>query len=248
MNNLRNSSLILLILTSLPVALITGGCDPTSPNLKTQIALTATQVRLEAVWGPSETQTAAAEELDFLATETADAMQTEAAKSSNTQTPAATVLLAPTATASLPTAPAATRTPAPEPTRIPTPELITSTFRVGEVAKVEPFSVSVTEARYEAPNPKGAYFITLVLENRGSTALAYSVQNFSITNTLGIGRLQVLPKLQGSTWSDDFLPNSSVPPNEKSTLKLLAEHSGQEKDFVLVVSFGRFTARILLGH
>lgn len=177
-----------------------------------------------------------------------EALQTEiAAEDFATQTEAARLkaeaakLITPTPTST----PTATATAIPT----PTPQLVTLTVKVGEVAEFKTFNVIVTEAEYVTPNPKGAYIITVSLENKTSTDLTYSINNFSVTNSAGKNKVLALPKPQGSTWADDFLPNSSVPAGAKSTLQLLAQVlSGLEKDFVLGVNFGNFTALIPLGR
>ncbi len=229
MNKIRKR-ITFLILIFVSFSLMADGCETDIVALilgapaASQIA--ATQAALDSTEIAAVGRSLAAAD----AATQRSATQTEAARP-KTPTPTFT----PTATAT------ATRTPTPQPATI--------TVKVGEVAEFKTFNVIITKAEYVTPNPKGAYIITVSLENKTSTDLTYSINNFSVTNSAGKNTVLALPKPQGSTWSDDFLPNSSVPAGAKSTLQLLAQVlSGLEKDFVLGVNFGNFTALIPLGR
>lgn len=186
----------------------------------------------EDLYNDFVSQPSVATQIAATATEAAR-LKAEAAKLS-TPTPTSTPTATATATAT------ATRTPTPQPATI--------TVKVGEVAELKTFNVIVTKAEYVTPNPKGAYRVTVSLENKTSTDLTYSINNFSVTNSAGKNTV-VVTKPDGNYWADDFLPNSSVPAGAKSTLHLLAQVlSGIEKDFVFIVSFGNYTAKILLGR
>jgi hypothetical protein len=129
-----------------------------------------------------------------------------------------------------------------------TPEITTIRVGVGEVVKFDEFNFSVSEVIYEIPNPKGALFITVLIENKTSAPLPYSAEDFSVTSSAGQQELLVLPREPGSTWSADFSPNSSILANNKDMLKLLAETNGDETNFLLALVLLQYKVEVELGR
>ena len=241
MNKIRKR-IISLILIFVSFALMASSCE----EIIAAIVATPAATQLAATQLAGATQIAELEgtRITFRATENAADRQTETARPTQPPSPTSTLNVD-----DLRTRAAAIKTEAAKLTGTPTPQPATITVKVGVVAEFKTFNVSVTKAEYVTGDPKGAYIITVVLENKTSTDLTYSINNFSVTNSAGKNKVLALPKPQGSTWSDDFLPNSSVPAGAKATLQLLAQIlSGIEKDFVFGANFGNFTALIPLGR